>query len=179
MSYFWTMELQLKIPVHSRVKKYIEYYHPESPLKLSMVSPIGSLLISLLARNQNPMPDKYRAEYPDTLKISVPSRWVNYRGKDLTPFSMFVFNNTVDQIMREQLFTSLYMFRVMGTPVVEKEAIITFLRLHGIGEDELPYDTIRRDYNRFLKTKDSKSKIFQSTLSPRIFPGSHNKMLHQ
>lgn len=174
---FGLMDLILKIPVHGRVRKYIEYYHPESPIKVSNHSPIGSLLLSVLVRNQNPEPHKYERNYSDIIKFSVSQRWQESRGKDLSNFSLFVFNNTVDQIMREQLYTSLYMFRVMGKPVVEKETIITFLRLHGISEDEMPYETIRRDWNRFLKNKASKSKIFASTLSPNVCPEHYSKKL--
>jgi hypothetical protein len=172
------MEVLLKIPVHSRVKKFIEFSHPETPLRLNTVSLVGSLLISLLNRNQNMMPDKYKTDYPELLQVIVPERWVKYRGKDLTPFSVFVFNHTIDSLMRENLFTSLYMFHVMDKNVIKREAIITYLRLHGITEDDLPYDTIIRDYNRFVKRKQHRSKIFGSTLSPRQFPGMHNKLLY-
>lgn len=82
-------------------------------------------------------------------------------------------------MMREQLYTSLYMFRIMGKKVIEKEVIISFLRLHGISEDDFPYDTVKRDFNRFIKKKSQKSKLFGSGLSPKVFTGGvRNKLLY-
>lgn len=183
------MGFKVRLPTHTYLKKFLLSYYNVDPIPIESDSWIGITLFSLLSKEYNPNPYSFR-QYGDEVTFVISQFLFKYSGSELSEAKVRRLNELIDSMFREIMYKSvdltlatfpLYNERrtvskseksliykkdyrrrieiVMKRPEM-KDCIMNFMELHGLTEDDIKYDTLKKDYYRYRMKGGKRSKIF-------------------
>ncbi|WP_285055160.1 hypothetical protein [Pedobacter ginsengisoli] len=147
------MSARILLPVKAHIKKYLTVqFGPE--MAISDIGTIPMLLFLMLEKhkkadpgvvkpNQRLIDDKKYFGY----KVYIGDKYQESRGLYLSREKIIRFNESIDNMMRED------MFRFCQSPGENNDHVVDyninrFREFYGIWEDELPFDNLKRWYYR-------------------------------
>ena|ERR1700754_503119 len=156
------MQLILRVAVKPFVKKYIAQEYSVDPFVLTTTNKYGIFLYHCLSKPEknvlrlvesNPVD---MSLFTDTLEVMVTEgRWLN-KGCIFTPESQMHFNKFVSYDFHQEFFK--YVKNRVGAKGSINKAILSFREMNGLSEDDLPFRTIQRAFQR-------RNEKIKSTLS--------------
>lgn len=143
------------VPVDVPTKPYIKaWMHAELGEKpvMSQSHHIGSKFVDLLERKSNYQKTIYSADhYPATVRVYINKHCFNKKGCHIHETNILAFNNYMESYLKSQVRFMLDVYFEMTKSV---EASIEIMRDRiGIPEEHFPYDTVKKDYYRYRKSK--------------------------
>lgn len=142
--------IDITIPTKPYCKAWMENQYG-SPIQLNRGDKYGTLLFTYLERPDRERDNKYR-QYPAQMKIRLRARWYHMRGTSLTYTNIMYFNNVLEEDIK--LLMRVYVTaKCFGPPIKKKkQAIEYFMKISGLTEQDLAYETAKKDLDRNLKT---------------------------
>lgn len=147
------MKLCYAIAIKPFLKRYLSYYYKVEPyFELSEKNRYGSYLISCLRHKKDialmkePF-DYHISESPESLRISIPEHYERNFGLIITKRNQFRFNQFLLDDFHERLVEYIYP-QLTGRKGEIRMAILNYRIKYAISEDELPYKTLEKMYER-------------------------------
>lgn len=144
------MKLLDKIYIQAYLKKYLAYYQPVDPFLLTEKNRFGAILISNLSfrkkADKEKLPRGYNRYMNTPLDIEIPEHyWIGY-GSIITPRGMQRFNHFLLDEFQDRLveFVAPGLKRKGDLAIM----LLTFREKFEISEDELPYTTLKKSWER-------------------------------
>ncbi|MGI4870978.1 MAG: hypothetical protein ACRYFX_07350 [Janthinobacterium lividum] len=141
----------LQLPVKPYTLKFLTR-HLGAAYKLGNVDIYGRFLFALL---RQPRTDKQYDDYLDRYTAKFPVRIVPYlvgdrACKNCSPLTVVHFNSFVEEIFYKE-FHDFVQFRVEENGVQAKVAIERFCSRFELSEDDISYETLKKNWQRYLK----------------------------
>jgi hypothetical protein len=141
----------LSLPVKPYTLKFLTR-HLGAAYKLSNNDSYGLYLFSLLRqprtdRQYEDYLGRYTAQFPVSI---VPYLVADRACKNCSPLTVVRFNNFVEGIFFTE-FHSFVQFRVEETDMQAKQAIERFCKRFELTEDDISFETLKKNWNRYLK----------------------------
>jgi hypothetical protein len=183
---------RIDFPIRPHLLKFLQVHlHlarvQESPFQASdyALSSEGRFGLPLTLLLQKPVQDgRYEGSIADcTAQLGLDLR--NYKGAyayllkgQLSPWVVFQFNDLVEETFRQEFYWWVREQRQRRATI--KDAIYSYLAFYGVSEDDVAYETLRRDLHRNggLPTRRKKKKnevktgCFAEKVSQKINPVS-------
>lgn len=140
------MEIQLLLPQY--LVKYMRKLYGE-PYRVSHQDEVGLYILNVLKRKTTASQYRYAPRKGVLLPymIALTSSVYSKRGCIITQEQIALMVKFVDSRFRHELFRqALVNYRYFKIPY--KDSLMAGLEFYDIQETELPYDTIRKDFNR-------------------------------
>lgn len=169
------------LQVHLQLARVQELPFQASDYALSSEGRFGLPLTLLL---QKPVQDvRYEGSIADcTAQLGLDLR--NYKGAyayllkgQLSPWVVFQFNDLVEETFRAEFYWWVRQQRQRRATI--KDAIYAYMAFYGVSEDDIAYETLRRDLHRNgglptrrKKKKEAKTSGFGEKVSQKINPVS-------
>lgn len=160
--------MDFKIPTKPYLKRYLHFRYPQ-PYRISLADSFGVFLYHILRRQtyrvaHQPIAANFSVKY--SIKIGkwyLDSKGVCY----LTNSTIVLFNNFVESMLREELYKHLEscelhyaataeIYNLKTSPFTTKAGILNFLDKYNIDQQELSYQTLKKDYYRYKLKKQNK-----------------------
>ena len=143
--------IPVDIPTKHYLKAYVQSKLGQKPIMTS-THHIGSKLIDLLARHENPRRTEYtNSAYPVKMRVYITRDAYNTRGGFLNETNIIGFNNYIQSYFKEYMRDMLDIYLELTQSL---EASIELMRDRvGIPEDQFPYELVKKDYYRHRKKK--------------------------
>lgn len=143
------MRITIHIPVSAYLYKYLEFKYGQD-YKASEADWFGLLVINTLSRKSNFDYAQRNPKVQAYYTVSICMRKAESAGFFVTRRHGEQLAKAVDKLFREEIYIyAILNFENHG--VQYKTSIEKITRSMGITEDDLPYDTIRKDFNRNKK----------------------------
>jgi hypothetical protein len=148
----------LNFPMKKHLVKYL-VVHLEEDYSLSERDQFGALLFHLLRNGlKDSQKDGTMDQYKGRFAIRL-SRYPmkQYGLKGMNSNTVFLFNNHVDNLFREELFAWV---EIMGQrlDMTTKDAIISFMDLYDLEEEDIAFETLKKAVQREQKPKKKPKK---------------------
>jgi hypothetical protein len=159
----------LDFPVKPHVRKYLDTHLGTGEYVLSTSDRFGKLLYHLLRRQIKGKlhVQGYRKDCTSVLKLDMRNFPVHQYGlTELTDYTIFQFNDDVDDLMKQELYTWVKNFVDRHTTI--REVIVDFMAGYDLLEEEIQYETLRKAVQRnvpelrMLKKRRPKSVVKMS-----------------
>ena len=139
------LSISLHLPIY--LIKYMRTLYGE-PYAPKASDEIGIYILNVLQRKSNLSEYQLRAkkEILYTYQLTISTSNYEKRGAIILPQQNTLIVKFVDSLFRRELFRTAVMNHYYSIPY--KFTIINILRSYNIEENDLPYDTIRKDFNR-------------------------------
>lgn len=154
---YYMQQIILHLAVPRYVKKILEFRYG-SEYKATETTLLGMVVLNILQkktdRNYN-----YKKENPDityfSMKVGIDK--AVRKGFDFNQKKSKQISNALERDIREKLYSEAITNEI-NFGVDFKTTLQAFLDLYDIAEDELSYDTLRKDFNRFKLQNHHKFK---------------------
>ncbi|UOR06727.1 hypothetical protein MUN82_06410 [Hymenobacter aerilatus] len=149
----------LDFPVKPHVRKYLLLHLGVEPYVLSPSGRFGKILFHLLRRQ---VKGKLwhagsREGCTQTLQVDLRNFPVHQYGlTELTDYSIFQFNDFVDETLKEELYTWIRNFVNRRTTI--REVILDFMAGYDLLEEDIQFETLRKAVQRNVNVKELKNK---------------------
>lgn len=153
------MEITINLPVSASIKKYLTArlgtdYH------LSNNDWFGILFLNMLENKDNKYYEpvnKKAINKSETFSISISMSMANKNGFNIRPKHEVQINKIVDDIFRHDMYTHA-LINKKEYSIEYQTTISNILDSYDITDEEMPYESIRRDFNR--KKADIAARLF-------------------
>lgn len=139
------MDLQFHIPVKPHIKRYIQYYYPYSPFKITTNNEIGAFLYMCLERR--PTFNEKPIDFGARIQVEVNEHIQQSQGAFINNRKVMVFNKAMDKIIRNKLFELIDDMAYSKGDI--QTVILDYIAKYDIDPKDLSLETLRRDYNRY------------------------------
>lgn len=143
------MPKALDFPVKPHVQKYLNSHLGRDPYVLSTSDRFGKMLFHLLRRQLKGTLYHVGNRENCTQRFSLDLRNFpahQYGLTQLTDYSIYHFNDFVDDTMKEELYTWVGNF--VNNQVTIKEVIVDFMAAYDLREEDMQYETLRKAVQR-------------------------------
>ncbi len=159
------MDIPVEIVLKAHVHRFVKSHFPhQDVIPIYRNSFPGFVLIPLLERNMSYHNNAYSKIEGKSMRFHISEFFFKRTGASISTNSIYCFNEQMDKIFREQLFKAvevvLSINNSKGTAFEIKDTIMNFCAMHGIGEDDISYETLKKDFYRWRKMYGKRSKIF-------------------
>ncbi|MFN0276767.1 MAG: hypothetical protein ACKVPJ_13555 [Chitinophagales bacterium] len=174
------MDYPVVLPIKPYLRKYLIYHYKKEPIKIGRDSFVGSYLMNLLQSKGDPAPDNWKVPSDKTLKFILGEWNFQRKGIYITSKNIAEFNNFVDGLFRMVVYESILdqYNQHLVNGYVKRGLFSSELRRHldkyKITEDDLPFDTIDKDFYRFRK--DIENSGYDCPFRFRTLPASLKKI---
>lgn len=159
--------IDITIPTKPYCKAWMERNYG-TPVQLDRGDKYGTLLWTYLERPDRDRDNKYR-QYPAEMKVRLRARWYHMRGTSLTYTNIMYFNNVIEEDIK--MMMRIFVTATCYTPPIKKKkkAIEFFMHLTGLTEQDLPYETAKKDLDRNLRLQyvDNQGEKIVSPFVPK------------
>ena len=140
------LSITLHLPIY--LIKYMRTLYGE-PYAPKACDEIGIYILNVLQRKSSLSEYQYRPkkEMLQTYQLTICTSNYDKRGAVILPQQNVLIVKFIDSHFRQELFRTAVMNRYYYS-IPYKFSIINILRSYNIEENDLPYDTIRKDFNR-------------------------------
>jgi hypothetical protein len=157
------MSARILLPVLPHIKKYLQIQYGKE-MAVSDRGVVSFLLLNMLEKHHKKDPSKVKPSqrlidnkkyfpYP----IFIGDSYERTRGLYLTKENMIRFNESVDDMLREEMFRFC---KNPGYNIFEVDKnIVCFRDFYGITEDELPFENLKRWYYRERQRLEDRVKV--------------------
>ena len=137
--------------------------HLGAGYKLSNNDLYGRFLFGLL---RQPRTDKQYEDYLDRYSAEFPVRIVPYlvadrACKNCSPLTVVHFNNFAEEIFFKE-FHDFVQFRVEEMGTEAKLAILRFSEKFDLSEDDIKFETLKKNWHRYMKREKKRQKTGNS-----------------
>ncbi|OWP62904.1 hypothetical protein CDA63_11845 [Hymenobacter amundsenii] len=160
------MPKTLNFPVKPHVRKYLNGHLGHGTYTLSTADRFGKLLFHLLRRQSAGRLSHVgsRQNCTQVLLLDMQNFPVHQYGlTELTDYSIYHFNDFVDDTMREELYVWVRNF--VNTQCTIKEVIVDFMGAYDLREEDVQYETLRKAVQRNCDLKGLKKKKPKSVVN--------------
>lgn len=144
------MEIIIELPTKSYLRKYVEKSFP-GDLKLTERSWLGVLVLNVLKRKTFKDPNYIfhgtTNNFDDSLLLKVDLDKSSRYGCILMQKQIVYINRCIDQIFKAEVI-KMALINQYNYEIDRKTSIINVLDAYDITEEELNYQTIRKEFNR-------------------------------
>ncbi|MBT0607629.1 hypothetical protein [Aequorivita echinoideorum] len=133
------------IPVADHVYKYLKTRCGTDHIKASRATFMGSVILSLLGRNQDVRPQKN--DFRKIFKVDISESYYEKNGMHITPATAQLFNAQIDKMFREELYAHMIIVKSLDKKLFLK-SMRTLLDVYQIDEEDIKMDTLYRDFKR-------------------------------
>lgn len=139
------------VTVKSFLLKYLSYYHPTDPFVLSEKNRFGTFILNTL-RFHNIERGKRYVTLGNTakMKIDIKEHYVNSYGVNISAWHQYQFNNLLMDDFHDRML-DFVKYRHTGKKGDIKKALLLFIEKYEISEDELPFKTLEKMWERKSK----------------------------
>lgn len=153
------MPQTLDFPVKPHVLKYLNGHLGYGPYTLSTADRFGKFLFHLLRRQLKGRLHHAGSREGCTRRLTLdltnfPAH--QYGLSEFTDYSVFHFNDYVDDLLRQELYTWVRNF--VNHQRTTKEVIIDFMAAYDLREEDVQYETLRKSVQRNCDLKSLKKK---------------------
>ena len=160
------MPKTLDFPVKPHVRKYLNVHLGHGDYMLSTANRFGKMLFQLLRRQL-----KGKLHHAGTrdgctqvLRLDLHNFPAHQYGlSEFTDYSIFHFNDFVDEILKEELFLWIKQFVNRRTTI--KEVIVDFMAAYDLREEDIQYETLRKAVQRNVKLPELKKRRVKSVVN--------------
>lgn len=152
------MTRELTIPVDSIVKKYLEKHYGSKKIILSNSDFIGQHLISLLKYRKKIYRYRQRVMTNNSITFLISKDYSGRFGNTMSQEDVINFNDFMKGYIRSVFRQSMY-FQLMHCNDI-KNSILLFMDRFGFTDNDIDYETLKKDYYRYESVKIDKSKIY-------------------
>jgi hypothetical protein len=157
------MSARILLPVLPHIKKYLQIQYGKE-MAVSDRGVVSFLLLNMLEKHHKKDPsqvkpsqklidDKKYFGYP----IYIGDNYERSKGLYLSKSNMIRFNESVDDMLREEMFRFC---KNPGYNIFEVDKnIVCFRDFYGITEDELPFENLKRWYYRERARLEDRAKV--------------------
>ncbi|GAA3953889.1 hypothetical protein [Hymenobacter algoricola] len=149
----------LDFPVQPYVRKYLNVHLGHEQYLLSTADRFGKILFHMLRRQVKGKLHHAgsRADCTEVLQLDMRNFPVYQYGlTELTDYTIFQFNDFVDETMKEELYTWVRNFLSRKTSI--RDIILDFMAGYDFREEEVKYETLRKAVQRNVKTKELRKR---------------------
>lgn len=143
------MKVQIELPVY--LVKFLQTIYGDE-YRLNNKEELGIMVLNSLLRKTDPYYQFKKLVYgrPGIYTFIISDQDYEMRGCELGEADQIMICRVIDRWFRNNLYrTAVVNQQRFGIPV--KKTIINYLDVYGVSEDDLPYSTIRKDFNRKKK----------------------------
>lgn len=158
----------LDFPLKPHVRKYLNVWLGHDTYVLSNADRFGKMLYHLLRRQVKGKLHHAGSREGCTAVLQLDMRNYpvhQYGLKEFTDYTIFQFNDFVDEILREELYLWVRQFVNCRTTI--REVILDFMGAYDLREEDVQYETLRKGVQRncnlaVLKKKRAKTVVKMS-----------------
>lgn len=140
------MRITIHLPVTTYLYKFLEFKYGQD-YKASEADWFGLLVINTLTRKSNFDYASQRPKCQAFYSITISFRKAEAAGFFITNRHGEQLAKAIDKLFREEIYINAIM-NYENHGIEYKSSIEKMIRSMGISEDDLPYETIRKDFNR-------------------------------
>ena len=149
----------LDFPVKPHVAKYLLTHLGENPYVLSNSDRFGKMLFHLLRRQLKGrmFHATSREECTAMLTMDMSNFPVHQYGlTELTNYTIYQFNDFVDELMKEELY--IWIRKFVNRSTTRRDVIVDFMAAYDLREEDIQYETLRKAVQRNVKLPNYKKK---------------------
>jgi hypothetical protein len=181
------MDIPIEIRLKPHLVKFLKSNtNKAGVIPLSITKFPGYVLIPLLEKNMSHHNERYENIKGEVVKFTINEFDFNRFGANISPIKEHIFNEQLDDMFREQLFKAVELaiisvpytrqprkvkhqvmqqyykrkVEVVTKPPEIRSCIIKFCQLHGITEEDISIDTLKKDHYRWRTRDNKRSKLF-------------------
>lgn len=143
------MRITIHLPVTNYLYKFLEFKYGQE-YKATEADWFGLLVINTLSRKSN---FDYASRHPKCqafYSVTISFRKAESAGYFITNRHGEQLAKAIDKLFREEIYMNAIM-NYENHGIQYKISILKMVQSMGISEDDLPYETIRKDFNRNKK----------------------------
>ncbi|WP_375435076.1 hypothetical protein [uncultured Hymenobacter sp.] len=162
----------LDFPVKPHVRKYLDLHLGTEPYVLSSADRFGKLLFHLMRRQIKGKLHHAGSREGCTSNFKLDLRnfpAYQYGFDELTDYTIFQFNDYVDELLKEELYTWIRQFVTRRTGI--KRVIIDFMAGYDLREEDIQYETLRKAVQRNVSLPPLKKKREKSVVNLSLKTG--------
>lgn len=148
------MKITLQLPVPAYLLKYLEFKYGQN-YQAKESDWFGLLIISNLEKKRSKYYSFKRPEGNNLFQITVGISKAEKSGYAFHPGMLRKIAKAVDVHFRQELYLHA-VANFINQDIPYKQSLQNLLDSYGISEDDLEYDSIRKDFNRNKKQIESK-----------------------
>ncbi|OUJ68611.1 hypothetical protein [Hymenobacter crusticola] len=149
----------LDFPVKPHVAKYLLTHLGVNPYVLSNSDRFGKMLFHLLRRQLKGrlFHATSREECTAVLQLDMCNFPVHQYGlTELTNYTVYQFNDFVDELLKEELY--IWIRKFVNRTTTRRDVIVDFMAAYDLREEDIQYETLRKAVQRNVKLKNYKKK---------------------
>ncbi|RSK45194.1 hypothetical protein [Hymenobacter rigui] len=149
----------LDFPVKPHVRKYLNTHLGHEAYVLSNTGRFGRMLYHLLRRQVKGKLHHAGSREDCTQVLSLDMRNFpvhQYGLKEITDYTIFQFNDFVDEELREELY--VWIRRHVNRHTTIKEVIVDFMAAYDLREEDIQYETLRKAVQRNCNLPELKKR---------------------
>lgn len=151
-----SFSVKVQIPVKAHVKKYLsDRYGMEH--KLTKTTLLGILVFNVLDKKLS-KPDKDFSEFDHKYEIIVPKRYFNERGFSIDLKKRRFLAICLEKVFNEDLHLFIDTVISSHLKISATQAMKIFLKKYKISENEVKFETLYRNYQRYCKENITEKK---------------------
>ena len=136
------------ITVKTYLLKYLNYYHSTDPFLLSEKNRFGTFILNTLRFSVVQRRKQYRIQgVTSKMKIEIKEHYERSYGINISPWHQYQFNTLLQDDFHDRML-DFVKYRYTGKKGDIKKALLEFVDKYDISEDELPFKTLEKMYER-------------------------------
>lgn len=136
------------ILVKSYLLKYLSYYHPTKPFVLSEKNRYGLFILNSLKHTEVIRTNRYTVQgRTEPMKISIKEHYERSFGINISAWHQYQFNALLLDEFHDRML-DFVSYRLTGRKGEIKAALHEFCDKYNISEDDLPFKTIEKMWER-------------------------------
>lgn len=142
------MQIEIKIPIRSYLKKFIAYTHPVEPFALSNGKncAYSSIFLERLGKGFQPLKEEYK-DYNDTLTLLMNSSICRYNSFNITPETITHIDGKLRDLFMRQMFITIDLIEEKKGDIFA--AIRDYMKQLDITEEDIKFETLIKNYYRY------------------------------
>ncbi|QIX60892.1 hypothetical protein HER32_06750 [Hymenobacter sp. BT18] len=149
----------LDFPLKPHVRKYLNVHLGSGEYVLSNSDRFGKMMYHLLRRQVKGKLHHAgsREDCTQVLQIDMRNFPAHQYGlKELTNYTIFQFNDFVDELMKEELY--LWVRQFLNNRITIRQIILDFMGAYDLREEDVPFETLRKAVQRNVHLKELKKR---------------------
>lgn len=140
--------IDINVPTKAYLKKYMESEYG-NPITMTRGDKYGSLLLLMLEKNSREYDWNFQ-HCKSSMTIRLKTKWYHRKGTDFSKTNILYLNTIIEADFKMMMRTYVYAKLDHFPPQKKKDAILSFLTLWGVTHDEMPYETAKKDIDRYF-----------------------------
>ncbi len=152
------MSLKITIPVKPYVNRYLMHIYGNC-FQLTKRDHIGIFLFFLLQKNNEEKSyDYYMNQYSEKFIVELSDKKIfDWGTRYLTSYSISTFNQFIEHLIKDECHK--FVDACIYTGSRQKDAIIAFMEKYNFSEQDIPYHTLKKSYQRYIGNLESDKNI--------------------